>query len=146
MSAAKARKFGRDRRYNIKAMGLLVPVVVLAIITISSNQVNLNDFMVQLKNAKTIVQNEMIQPDVTAQNSVIEFAITDSSPTSSPSYTPTHSPTSDDNESKTDQTVEVEVADNYYASRDELYSVFNLTIKKGARNYTFHSMMIRLYF
>ena len=99
MSVIKARKIGRDRRYN-KAIGLLVPVVVLAIltITISSNQVNLNDFMVQLKNAETIVQNNMIQPDVTAQNSV-EFAITDSSPTSSPSYTPTHIPTSDDNES-----------------------------------------------
>ena len=97
MSVIKARKIGRDRRYN-KAIGLLVPVVVLAILTISINQVNLNDFMVQLKNAETIVQNNMIQPDVTAQNSV-EFAITDSSPTSSPSYTPTHIPTSDDNES-----------------------------------------------
>eukprot|EP00956_Cyclotella_meneghiniana_P022572 scaffold42845_cov48-Cyclotella_meneghiniana.AAC.1 len=131
MSVIKARKIGRDRRCN-KAIGLLVPVVVLAILTISSNQVNLNDFMVQLKNAETIVQNNMIQPDVTAQNSV-EFAITDSSSTSSPSYTPTYIPTSDDKESKTDQTVEVEVADNYYASRDELYSVFNLTIQKGAR-------------
>ena len=145
------REIGNDRRYN-RVVGWLVPVAVLSILALSRNQLNLNAFMIQLKNAE-IVQQDVVQTNAPANsaelatdldkaNSDADIRLVTPSPTSSPSYTPAYILASHSHES-IDQTVEVTIAGDY-PSRDELYSIFNLTIEKGAIGYIFNFFLFLL--